>query len=121
MRNKENVAIPSTSPVLNQSHAAHRGAYSKHINLNQPKFITKAAAQSRYGQAGGATTSAAASLSQGRTAAAGGSGYGTAAITPSNRGVSDSSQEGHCFRLVTQGGGLASTKNGTQASLLATS
>ena len=121
MRNKENVAIPSTSPVLSgSSHAAHRGAYSKHINLNQPKFITKATAQSRYGQAGGATTSGTGSLSQGRTAAAGGPGYGAAAITPSNRGVSDSSQDGHCFRLVSQGG-LASTKNGAQASLLATS
>ena len=76
MRSKENVSIPATSPILNQSHAARNsGAFSKHhVSLHQPKLLSKQ--QSRYGNS--ANTAATA-------------GAGTNSLTSQVRGNSSSS------------------------------
>ena len=127
MRTKENVSIPSTSPVLNSSHAVHRAAYNKHVNLNQPKFITKTTtATSRYGTSVNSHHNHGGAISQGRNTPHGYVGASGGPITPSNRMGGESVASGggtqdHCFRMVPQATNMASTKNGTQASLLATS
>jgi len=78
MRGKESISIPATSPSVSQSATAQRGVFSKHSSLNQPRFITKASASSRYSSG----TTANAAQREGRVGSA--QSYG-ATTTPSNR------------------------------------
>ena len=118
MRSKENITIPASSPLYDGVQRA--GTYSKaHINLNQPRFLSKATT-SRYGTSSSSANNnnnpGNASMAQNRLNSSAGysNGVNNHAVTPngSRAGVvGNENHNDHCVvRMANQG--IASSKNG---------